>query len=123
MTTPPNWVFASHNTAGACQEVMNARALARAHPSSGENPFTVEAACLFRTVFETDCDVYFVFNGIPTGLDLGGLTPHSQAEEIVPGVESHFRCFPTSNSHVASLQARLERGGAICDRKSRRGFA
>jgi threonine aldolase len=31
--------------------------------SYGEDRHTVEAADLFRELFETDCDVYFVFNG------------------------------------------------------------
>lgn len=63
--SPPNYCFASDNTSGACPEVMDA--LLRANegrlPSYGEDPITQEAADAFRAVFETDCDVYFVFNG------------------------------------------------------------
>jgi threonine aldolase len=32
-------------------------------PSYGDDVNTREAADLFRNIFETDCDVYFVFNG------------------------------------------------------------
>src|SRR6187402_2891043 len=32
-------------------------------PSYGEDQHTFEASNLFRELFETDCDVYFVFNG------------------------------------------------------------
>src|SRR5450759_2489302 len=32
-------------------------------PSYGEDRHTLEASNLFRELFETDCDVYFVFNG------------------------------------------------------------
>src|SRR5678815_6134691 len=31
--------------------------------SYGEDQYTLEASNLFRELFETDCDVYFVFNG------------------------------------------------------------
>lgn len=57
--------FASDNTSGICPEVW--QVLAKANqgtcPSYGEDAFTERASDLFREVFETDCDVYFVFNG------------------------------------------------------------
>jgi hypothetical protein len=57
--------FASDNTAGACPEAWAAMAEANADfvPSYGEDRHTLEASNLFRELFETDCDVYFVFNG------------------------------------------------------------
>ena len=65
MSVSPNYCFASDNTSGVCPEVMDA--LVRANtgrlPSYGEDAITAEAADLFRSLFETDCDVYFVFNG------------------------------------------------------------
>lgn len=57
--------FASDNTAGICPEAMAALAEANAGAAAsyGEDGYTARAADLFREVFETDCDVYFVFNG------------------------------------------------------------
>ena len=57
--------FASDNTAGVCPEAWAAMEAANAGfvPSYGEDRYTAEASDLFRQLFETDCDVYFVFNG------------------------------------------------------------
>ena len=57
--------FASDNTAGLCQEALTALATANAghHASYGDDEYTVRSADLIREIFETDCDVYFVFNG------------------------------------------------------------
>ncbi len=57
--------FASDNTAGVCPEAWEAMAAANAGfvASYGEDRYTLEASNLFRDLFETDCDVYFVFNG------------------------------------------------------------
>ena len=57
--------FASDNYAGICPEALEAmHAANRGHASSyGEDPWTAKASDLFRDLFETDCDVYFVFNG------------------------------------------------------------
>jgi threonine aldolase len=57
--------FASDNTAGICPEAW--AALAEANhgrlPSYGDDPWTNRACDLLRAVFETDCEVFFVFNG------------------------------------------------------------
>ncbi len=57
--------FASDNTAGLCPEAL--QALAEANEgfcaSYGDDEYTEKATSLIRDVFETDCDVYFVFNG------------------------------------------------------------
>ena len=57
--------FASDNTAGLCPEAL--KALADANdgccPSYGEDVYTARATDMIREIFETDCDVYFVFNG------------------------------------------------------------
>ncbi len=60
-----NYQFASDNTAGACPEVMQAMIEANESyvPSYGADDYTARAANLMREIFETDCDVYFVFNG------------------------------------------------------------
>jgi threonine aldolase len=57
--------FASDNTAGICPEAWAALAEANSGfaASYGDDQYTARAADLFRDVFETDCDVYFVFNG------------------------------------------------------------
>lgn len=57
--------FASDNTSPVCPEVIDS--LTRANvghvPAYGNDVYTQEACDLFRETFETDCDVYFVFNG------------------------------------------------------------
>jgi threonine aldolase len=65
MERPPNYTFTSDNTSGACPEVMEAilRANTGKLPSYGEDTHTAEASDAFRCLFETDCDVYFVFTG------------------------------------------------------------
>lgn len=65
MSAQPNYAFASDNTSGSCPEVLEAvlRANSGRLPSYGEDPLTAEASDAFRRLFETDCDVYFVFTG------------------------------------------------------------
>ena len=57
--------FASDNYAGICPEAWAALSGAnQAHAVSyGEDPWTAQAADLIREVFETGCEVFFVFNG------------------------------------------------------------
>jgi threonine aldolase len=57
--------FASDNYAGICPEVMNAIAETnQGHAQAyGEDEWTTRAADLIREVFETRCEVFFVFNG------------------------------------------------------------
>ena len=57
--------FASDNYAGICPEAWAAMAEANADhaPGYGDDRWTAEAADLVRQVFETDCEVFFVFNG------------------------------------------------------------
>lgn len=57
--------FASDNYAGICPEAWASMEEAnRGYTSSyGDDPWTDRAANAFRTLFETDCDVFFVFNG------------------------------------------------------------
>lgn len=57
--------FASDNWAGVCPEAWEAMESAnRGHaPGYGEDRWTAQAADLLRETFETDCDVFFVFNG------------------------------------------------------------
>ena len=57
--------FASDNYAGVCPEAWQAMEAANhGHVTSyGDDPWTVRAADAFRGLFETACEVYFVFNG------------------------------------------------------------
>ncbi|MSU23354.1 MAG: threonine aldolase [Opitutus sp.] len=61
----PNYAFASDNTAGVCPEALAALAAANAGrvPSYGDDASTAAAKARFRDTFETDCEVFFVFNG------------------------------------------------------------
>ncbi len=66
MSTPePKTQFASDNTAGVCPEAWEAMARANRDNASsyGTDPWTARAADLLRELFETNADVYFVFNG------------------------------------------------------------
>ena len=62
---PENYAFASDNTAGICPEALAAIQTANTGrvPSYGDDSYTTEAKRLFAAVFETACDVFFVFNG------------------------------------------------------------
>jgi threonine aldolase len=57
--------FASDNYAGICPEAWAASEAAnQGHATAyGDDPWTAKAADEFRKLFETDCEVYFVFNG------------------------------------------------------------
>ena len=57
--------FASDNYAGMCPEAFACMTEAnQGHEVSyGNDTWTEKAANLLREVFETDCEVYFVFNG------------------------------------------------------------
>ena len=57
--------FASDNYSGICPEAWAAMEAAnRGHVSGyGDDPWTDAAADAFRAMFETDCEVFFAFNG------------------------------------------------------------
>ena len=57
--------FASDNYSGICPEALAALAEAnQGHAQSyGDDRWTAEAADLIRVLFETPCEVFFVFNG------------------------------------------------------------
>jgi len=57
--------FASDNYAGICPEAWQALVAANTGQARayGDDEWTRRAADRLREVFETDCDVYFVFNG------------------------------------------------------------
>ena len=60
-----DYSFASDNSAGLTPEAMAGIAAANTgHASSyGDDPWTKKARELIRDVFETNCEVFFVFNG------------------------------------------------------------
>ena len=64
MTDAPQQ-FASDNYAGICPEAWAAMAEANQgyEPAYGEDTWTARASDAFRTLFETDCEVFFAFNG------------------------------------------------------------
>ncbi len=57
--------FGSDNYAGICPEAWSAMEQAnQGHAVPyGEDPWTAQASDLIRSVFETNCEVFFVFNG------------------------------------------------------------
>jgi threonine aldolase len=57
--------FASDNNSGICPEVWAALQQANTGHATGygDDPWTEKAKQLVRDLFETDCDVFFVFNG------------------------------------------------------------
>ena len=58
--------FASDNYSGICPEAWAAMAEANVGghaPAYGDDRWTKRAADAFRTLFETDCEVFFVYNG------------------------------------------------------------
>ncbi len=63
--TPVRHTFASDNTSGICPEAWQALQECNAGylASYGNDAITARATDLFREVFETDCEVFFVFNG------------------------------------------------------------
>ena len=65
MKTPEKNQFASDNYAGICPEAWEA--MARANQgyaqSYGNDEWTARACACLRDLFETDCEVFFVFNG------------------------------------------------------------
>ena len=62
---PPRRQFASDNYSGICPEALAAMIEANAghEPGYGNDSWTARAADLMRDVFETKCEVFFVFNG------------------------------------------------------------
>src|SRR6266700_7897386 len=63
--TPSHGQFASDNYSGICPEAFAAMAEANQQHevSYGNDRWTEKASNLIREIFETDCEVFFVFNG------------------------------------------------------------
>ncbi|MFZ4676565.1 MAG: threonine aldolase family protein [Nodosilinea sp.] len=68
LTAPPTTrpiQFASDNYSGMCPEALEYLVKANQGdvPAYGDDGWTQRAADTFRSIFETDCEVFFVFNG------------------------------------------------------------
>lgn len=69
MSNPVNYIkerqFVSDNASGICPEAMQSMNEANSDhcPPYGDDIYTKKAADLLRDLFETDCEVFFVFNG------------------------------------------------------------
>ncbi|WOD39055.1 low specificity L-threonine aldolase [Nodosilinea sp. E11] len=63
--TPRPIQFASDNYSGICPEALDYLLTANQGdvPAYGDDEWTQSATDKFRDIFETDCDVFFVFNG------------------------------------------------------------
>ena len=94
----PNYLaFSSDNYAGICPEALQALAEANTgfSRSYGEDPFTDQACRQIRETFETDCQVFFVFNGTAANsLALASLCQsyHSIICHDLAHVETVMRC-------------------------------
>ena len=85
-----NFAFASDNTGGICPEAWQAFGEANQgfQPSYGDDEITLRACAAFRRFFETDCDVYFVFNGTAANALALATLCHS-FNSIITAEESH----------------------------------
>jgi threonine aldolase len=83
--------FASDNFAGICPEAWAAMAEANhGHAASyGADPWTEEATRLIREVFETDCEVFFVFNGTSAN-SLAAAASCAPFESVLCHQDSHL---------------------------------
>lgn len=65
MSITPGYQFASDNTSGICPEALEALVAANegAAPSYGDDAISKRVADRLREIFESDCNVFFVFNG------------------------------------------------------------
>ncbi len=114
----PKYHFASDNTSGLCPEAWQALEESNHgfQPSYGDDEITREACETFRQFFETDCDVYFVFNGTAANsLSLASLchsynsiicshAAHVETDECgAPEFFSHGSKLLTAKSHQGRL--------------------
>jgi threonine aldolase len=86
----PKYHFASDNTSGICPEAWTALEQTNVGflPSYGDDDTTRAACEKFRDLFETDCDVYFVFNG--TAANSLALSSLCQSyHSVIVGAASH----------------------------------
>lgn len=120
--------FASDNYAAVCPEAMAAFLAAnQGHsPAYGADPWTAEATRLIRELFETDCEVFFVFTGTAANsLSLATLrapfdsalcheTAHIIADECgAPGFFAHGAILETLPGQYGKISAESVEHGAL----------
>lgn len=83
--------FASDNWSGVCPEAWAALAEANGGhaPSYGADAITAEAVGLIRELFETECEVFFVFNGTAAN-SLAVAAMCAPYESVLCHVHSHL---------------------------------
>jgi len=89
--------FASDNNAGMCPEALDALRRANAEPHAigyGGDAWTTRACDKMRTLFETDCQVFFVFSGTA-----------ANALALAQICRSYHAVIAHAESHVASDEA------------------
>jgi len=100
--------FASDNGSGICPEAWSALASANAGhaPSYGSDDWTAAAVAAIRTVFETECEVFLVFNGTAANsLALSALCRGTDA--IVCHANAHINVDECGAPHFFSGGAKL----------------
>lgn len=130
----PRYDFASDNTAGLCPEALAALTEANhsSVPSYGDDSRTAQARDLFRQIFETDCEVFFVFNGTAANalaLSACCRVPHTRIlchemshvdtdecgapEFFTGGAKVNPLPGPNGKLHPSAIEAALHRGHGI----------
>jgi len=100
--------FASDNWSGICPEAWAALAAANAGhaPSYGSDDWTTAATAAIRSVFETECEVFMVFNGTAANsLALSALCRGTDA--IVCHANAHINVDECGAPHFFSGGAKL----------------
>lgn len=111
--------FASDNNAPICPEAWDAmRAANEDHcPAYGTDPWTDQACEAIRDVFETDCEVFFLFNGTAANsLSLAALCQsyHSVIAHTLSHVETDECGAPEFFSGGSKLLLVEGEGGKVC---------
>lgn len=111
--------FASDNYSGICPEALEALIEANqgSTPAYGEDAWTQRAADRLRQIFETDCEVFFVFNGTAgNSLALASLCQsyHSVIAHEVAHVETDECGAPEFFSGGAKLLLGHGHQGKLC---------
>ena len=104
----PPQQFASDNGSGICPEAWTALAAANAGhaPSYGADDWTAAAVAAMRSVFETECEVFLVFNGTAANsLALSALCRGTDA--IVCHAHAHINVDECGAPHFFSGGAKL----------------
>ncbi|MBD3316122.1 MAG: threonine aldolase [Chitinivibrionales bacterium] len=107
--------LAGDNYAGICPEALEALNRAnRGHVQSyGEDPWTHRACDLFREVFETDCEAFFVFTGTAANsLALASLCQSYHA--IIAHELAHIETDECGAPQFFSNGAKILAGGGPC---------